>query len=83
MSRLANILFRQRNYPQGISTGGPYAKNVKCCVVLGGISVSVKASLGTSRAKMDATENHLIVHGLYVVLPSDMKNFPVDLVPLP
>jgi hypothetical protein len=52
-------------------------------LVLGGISVSVTASLGTSPAKMDATENHLIVHGLYVALPSDMKNFPVDLVPLP
>jgi hypothetical protein len=41
------------------------------------------ASLSTSPAKMDATENHLIVHGLYVALPSDMKNFPVELIPLP
>ena len=52
-------------------------------LVLGVIVVSVTASLSTSPAKMDATENHLIVHGLYVALPSDMKNFPVELVPLP
>jgi hypothetical protein len=32
---------------------------------------------------MDATENHVIVEGVYVALPSDMKNFPVELVPLP
>jgi len=52
-------------------------------LVLGGIVVSVTASLSTSPAKMDTTENHLIVHGLYVALPSEMKNFPVELVPLP
>jgi hypothetical protein len=52
-------------------------------LVLGGIFVGVAASLSTSPAKMDATENHLIVHGLYVALPSDMKSFPAELVPLP
>jgi hypothetical protein len=56
---------------------------LNAALVLGGIFVSVTASLSTSPAKMDATENHLIVHGLYVALPSDMKNFPVELVPLP
>jgi hypothetical protein len=39
--------------------------------VLGGIFVSVTASLSMSPAKMDATKTHLIVHGLHVALPSD------------
>jgi hypothetical protein len=56
---------------------------LNAALLLGGIVVSVTASLSTSPAKMDATENHLIVHGLYVALPSNMKNFPVELVPLP
>ena len=56
---------------------------LNAALVLGGTFVGVSASLSTSPAKMDATENHLIVHGLYVVLSSDMKNIPVDLVPLP
>ena len=56
---------------------------LNAALLLGGIVVSVTASLSTSPAKMDATENHLIVHGLYFALPSNMKNFPVELVPLP
>ena len=52
-------------------------------LVLGGILVGVAASLSTSPAKMDATENQLIVQDLYVALPTDMKNFPVGLVPCP
>jgi hypothetical protein len=52
-------------------------------LVLGGIFAAVTASLSTSPAKMDGSENHLIVHGLYVALPSDMKIFPVELIPLP
>ena len=56
---------------------------LNAALLLGGIVVSVTASLSTSPAKMDATENHLIVHGLYVALPSDMNNFPVELIPLP
>ena len=55
---------------------------LNAALILGGILVSVTASLSTSPAKMDAMENHLIVHGLYVALPIDMKNFPVELVPL-
>jgi hypothetical protein len=46
---------------------------LNAALVLGGIFVGVMASLSTSPAKMDATENHLIVHGLYVALPSDMR----------
>jgi hypothetical protein len=55
---------------------------LNAALVLGGIVVSVTASLSTAPANMDAMENHFIVHGLYVALPSDMKNFPVELVPL-
>jgi hypothetical protein len=55
---------------------------LNAALVLGGIFVGVAASLSTSPAKMD-TENHLIVHGLFVALPSDTKNFPAELVPLP
>ena len=52
-------------------------------LILGGIFVNVTASQSTRPAEMDATKNHLIVHGLYVALPGGMKNFPVELVPLP
>ena len=58
-------------------------RTLNAALVLGGIFAGVAASLSTSPAKMDATENHLIVHGLFVALPSDMKNFPAELVPLP
>jgi hypothetical protein len=50
---------------------------LNAALVLGGILVGVTASLSTSPAKMDATENQLIVQDLYVALPTDMKNFPV------
>ena len=56
---------------------------LNAALILGGIVVSVTASLSTSPAKMDGSENHLIVHGLYVALRNDMKNFPVELMPLP
>jgi hypothetical protein len=52
-------------------------------LIVGGIFVNVMASQSTTPAEVDATKTHLIVHGLYVALPSDMKNFPVELVPLP
>ena len=58
-------------------------RTLNAALVLGGIFVGVAASLSASPATMDATENHLIVHGLFVALPSDMKNFPAELVPLP
>jgi hypothetical protein len=41
------------------------------------------ASPSKTTAVMDTTETHVIVEGLYVALPSDMKTFPVELVPLP
>ena len=56
---------------------------LNAALVLGGSFVGVTASPNTSLAKIDATENHLIVHGLYVALPTNMKNVPVELVTLP
>jgi hypothetical protein len=37
---------------------------LNAALVLGGSFVGVTASPSTSPAKIDATENHLIVHGL-------------------
>ena len=58
-------------------------------LALGGIFVSVTASLN-NRAVMgtetDVITNNQIYRGptrLKVALPHDMKNFPVELVPLP
>ena len=52
-------------------------------LALAGIFVSVMASPSKTTAELEATETHVIVEGLYVALPNDMKNFPVELVPLP
>jgi hypothetical protein len=52
-------------------------------LALAGIFVSVMASPSKTTVEMDATENHVIVEGLYVALPNDMKTFPAELVPLP
>ena len=34
-------------------------------------------------ADMEAPKNGLVIYGLHVALPDDMRNFPPDLVPLP
>jgi hypothetical protein len=52
-------------------------------LALVGIFVCVMASPSKTTTEMDVTENHVIVEGLYVALPSDMKTFPEELVPLP
>jgi hypothetical protein len=52
-------------------------------LALAGIFVSVMASPSKITTEMDAKENHVIVEGLYVALPNDMKTFPAELVPLP
>ena len=70
---------------------------VSIALVLGGIFVSVMASPASktvTRVETDETmydeticdetmHNVMVVHGLHVALPSDMKNFPVELVALP
>ena len=50
-------------------------------LALAGIFVSVMAS--GKIAETDTTKNRVLVHGLYVALPNDMKTFPAELVPLP
>ncbi|MGA8945710.1 MAG: hypothetical protein WB497_07255 [Pseudolabrys sp.] len=52
-------------------------------LALAGIFVSVMASPSKTTTEMDAKENHVIVEGLYVALPNDMKTFPAELVPMP
>ena len=56
-------------------------------LVLGGIFVSVVASpnKAVTRTETNVTNDQIYrgMTGLRVSLPSDMKNFPVELVPLP
>jgi hypothetical protein len=58
-------------------------------LALGGIFVSVTASLNNKTVtgtETDVVTNNQIYRGmtgLKVSLPSDLKNFPVELVPLP
>ncbi|HEY6859868.1 MAG TPA: hypothetical protein VI358_08800 [Pseudolabrys sp.] len=56
-------------------------------LVLGGVFVSVMASPNktVSRTETDVTNNQIYsgMTGLHVSLPYDMKDFPVELVPLP
>jgi hypothetical protein len=56
-------------------------------LILGGIIVSVMASPNKTdtRTETDVTNDQIYrgMTGLRVSLPSDMKNFPVELVPLP
>ena len=58
-------------------------------LALGGIFVSVTASLNNktvTSTETDVVTNNQIYRGmtgLKVSLPSDLKNFPVELVPLP
>ena len=57
-------------------------------LALGGISVSVMAlsktitRTGTNVTK-DQFHSGMATYGLHVSLPNDVKNFPVELVPLP
>jgi len=55
-------------------------------LVIGGIFVSVMApNLTVTRTETDVTNNQIYsgMTGIKVSLPSDLKNFPVELVPLP
>ena len=58
-------------------------RRILIMLALVGIFVSVMPSPSKTTTEMDATENHVIVEGLYVALPHDMKTFPAELVPLP
>jgi len=56
-------------------------------LILGGIFVGLVTlpSKTVTRVETDVTNNQIYheMTGLRVSLPSDMKNFPVELVPLP
>jgi hypothetical protein len=49
-------------------------------LVLGGVFINVMASPNST---VTETDNVMVIHGLHVALPYDMKSFPVELVPLP
>jgi hypothetical protein len=60
---------------------------INIALVLGSMLVNVTASPNKTVAETETqnTQFHNIisVSGLHVALPEDMKNFPVELVPLP
>jgi hypothetical protein len=57
-------------------------KILTIALVLGGVFVNVMASPIKTVGETDMG-NVMVIHGLHVSLPSDMKKFPVELVPLP
>jgi hypothetical protein len=81
--QLTNVSLDQRNYPHEASAQEAHMRRILIMLALVGIFVSVMPSPSKTTAVMDATETHVIVEGLYVALPSDMKTFLVELVPLP
>jgi hypothetical protein len=60
---------------------------INIALVLGSIFVNVTASPNTTVAETEARKtqfhNVISVSGLHIALPKDMKNFPVEIVPLP
>jgi hypothetical protein len=71
---------------EGTYTGGPHAKDLSIALVLSGIFVSVMAPPNNPVTHTEMVTNNQIYRGmtgLRVALPSDMKNFSVELVPLP
>ncbi|HEY6861098.1 MAG TPA: hypothetical protein VI358_15100 [Pseudolabrys sp.] len=62
-------------------------KVINIALVVGSIFVNVTASpnktVAETKAQKAQFHNVISVSGLHVALPEDMKNFPVELVPLP
>jgi len=62
-------------------------KAINIALVLSSIFVNVTASPNKTVAETEARNtqihNVIVVSGLHVALPEDMKIFPVELVPLP
>jgi len=52
-------------------------------LVLAGVLTGVIAAPMKQVATKAEFHNHVVVDGLYVVLPTEMKSFPVDLVAEP
>ena len=83
MRQFTNVSLDQRNYPHEASAEEAHMRRILIILAVAGIFVCVMASPSKTTTEMDATENHVIVEGLYVALPNDMKTFPAELVPLP
>ena len=75
----------QHNYSNGeVSEQEAYMRRVlSIMLVLAGIFVNVMTSRSGPLAATDATKNQTVIYGLHVALPNNMKDFPVELVPLP
>ena len=58
-------------------------KALSVVLVLAGILTTAIAAPRTHIATKTAFHNHVMVDGLYVALPAEMHNFPVDLVAEP
>ena len=62
-------------------------KAINIALVLSSIFVIVTASPNKTVAETDVRNmqihNVIVVSGLHVAIPEDMKNFPAELVPLP
>ena len=62
-------------------------KAINIALVLSSIFVNVTASPNKTVAETDVRNmqihNVIVVSGLHVAIPEDMKNFPAELVPLP
>ena len=62
-------------------------RTLSVALVLAGVFVRVLVPATTSEADKYSFEgrigNAMLVHGLHVALPGNMKNFPTELVPLP
>jgi hypothetical protein len=82
--QLTNVSLDQRNYPREASPQEAHMRRILLSIALAlvGIFASVMASPSKPTPEI-ATENHVIIEGLYVALPSDVKTFPVELVALP
>jgi hypothetical protein len=56
-------------------------------LVVAGVLVNVMTSRSTTVANSQAAQwpvqNGTVVYGLHVALPSNMKSFPAELIPLP
>lgn len=51
--------------------------------VLANVLISRSTTVANSQAAQGPAQNGTVVYGLHVALPSHMKSFPPELVPLP
>jgi hypothetical protein len=58
-------------------------KTLNILLALAGILVGAIASPGKQFSTSDNFHNVVVVDGLHVALPNDIKKFPFELVPIP